>query len=1052
MARRIPHVAWDVLTAESSRQDQPIKVDSAAWYRWLETATTFLFESPAGSFTARRERASNGRGGWYWRAYRRRAGSLKRAYLGTATDLTLARLHTTAARLVDAEEGAERMSVAPTQPPPPAEWTPPLLMTKLAGPQVAAHRLSRPRLLAHLDAGLQVLLTVVAAPAGFGKTTLLGDWLDSRTFGGTADRHISGARLSLEPADNDPTTFLRYLIAAFQTIDSTVGASALQLLQTPGHPSLDRLMALLVVDLTALPGHIVLILDDYHVIVTAAIHAAVAWLLEHLPARCHLVLATREDPPLPLARLRARGQLVEMRAPAMRFTEEETAIFLTETMGLPLAHFEVRQLEQRTEGWIAGLHLASVALHNRSDHERFIAGFSGNHRYIVDYLVDEVLATLPDSIQSFLLQTSILDRLSGSLCDAVLAGQQHRWTSEPAASNLSSGDILVALERRNLFLNALDDDRAWYRYHHLFADVLRARLMHSASREDVADLQRRASAWYEQAQLGHAAVQHALAAQDWQLATRLIMQFLGSVWSRGEIQTVDGWLNALPEAVIAANHDLSMTHAATLIFTEQRQRAQGRLEDAERAIEASVPGERVRSAQGAVAAMRAIVAHARGDLAGLIDHARQALALLREGQPYFANALLGSAHAFLITGNVQAPLERMIRTTIAPHRARGDFLPLVHCYCLLARLYMLRGRLEHAAAEYAGVIAVMPRPSDMPLLVSSTPYYVGMATLHYERNQLERAAECAALAMTLIRGPVVLDADTLLRGYLVYARVSESRGKIDDARAALDELAATIDGQSVASLIRRRAAAARAAFDTRQGAYARAADWVASCGLNLDDAPTFIDEAEYLTLARVHLALQGAMGSTDQLPKVAALLDQLLEAAEGDGRVGSSIEILLLRARVFNAQAQPIEARASLEQALALAEPAGYVRSIVDEGETIAELLRDVEQGQPSAYRTMLMTCLPGSAERALSAAPELPSQTGTRVEADGLVESLTPRERDVLRLVVAGASNRMIADTLVISIGTAKKHVNNILGKLQLENRTQAAIWAREHGAGGAS
>src|SRR5256884_2165532 len=511
-----PTIQGETLVYRQDGQEQVLTVDTAAWFAWLETASTFSFVSETGRFTARREQASHKRGGWYWKAYRKQHGKLSSRYLGKSETLTLARLQTVAQTMVaaldetapdtDAEEARSPAQAA--APGMQSDALTPLLATKLHRPLPRAHLVRRPRLAARLTQGMMGPLTLVSAPAGFGKTTLLAQWL--------AESGMPVAWLSLEAGDNELVRFLSYLIAAFQTLDPHLGAGALTLLQMPPPASAETVLALLTNDVGSHGrdgGDFVLVLDDYHVIDAKPIDQALTYLVEHLPPQMHLIIATREDPQLPLARLRARGHLTELRATDLRFTPSEAAGFLNQGMGLNLSAEDITALERRTEGWIAGLQLAAISLQGHEDAASFIRSFTGSHHFVLDYLVEEVLGQQDARVQMFLLRTSILNRLCSPLCDAILLD-----------SSISGQATLEYLERANLFVVPLDNERRWYRYHHLFADLLRQRLHQSgaASSGEVSELHRRASQWYEVHALEIDAFLHAAAANDVERAERLI--------------------------------------------------------------------------------------------------------------------------------------------------------------------------------------------------------------------------------------------------------------------------------------------------------------------------------------------------------------------------------------------------------------------------------------------------------------------------------------------------------------------------------------------------
>src|SRR6266566_3585116 len=604
-----PTVQGETLVYRQDGQEQVLTVGTAAWFAWLETASTFSFVSEEGLFTARRERASTQRGGWYWKAYRKQHGKLSSRYLGKSETVTLARLQAVAQDLAAGFVSAEEADLPPASLRTQRDPLHSLLATKLHVPRLRAQFIRRSHLVERLQQGMERALTLVSAPAGFGKTTLVAQWL--------AESSTPVAWLSLEPEDNDPVRFLSYLIAALQRLDPHVGTAVLPLLHAPRPAPPERVMALVINELIAGAARdFALVLDDYHVISAEAIHRALIFLLGHLPSHMHLIIATRADPSLLLAGLRARGQLAEVRAADLRFATDEVSDFLREVMELDLEAWAIAALERRTEGWVVGLQLAALSLQGGIDVATFLAAFTGSHRFVLDYLSEEVLSRQPAAVQTFLLHTSILERLSGTLCDAVtgLEGSQA---------------MLEALDRANLFVVPLDEERGWYRYHHLFAEVLKSRLQQAESTL-VAELHRRASAWYEQHEMFAEAIQHALAAPDLERAARLIEDHGISFALQGQTHTMLGWLNALPEAVIRRHARLGLYSAVMLLFTNQVEAAETRLHDLEQGLQVTVPNDQERVIRGQIAIIRANLLRSYGDLALALAFARQALELLPE--------------------------------------------------------------------------------------------------------------------------------------------------------------------------------------------------------------------------------------------------------------------------------------------------------------------------------------------------------------------------------------------------------------------------------------
>src|SRR3989440_6882680 len=621
-----PTVQGETLVYRQDGKEQVLTVETAAWFAWLETASTFSSVSETGSFTARREQAGHKRGGWYWKAYRKQHGKLSSRYLGKSETLTPARLQTVAQTMVaaldetapDTDADEARSPAQAAAPGMQSDALTPLLATKPHPPLPRAQLVRRPQLAARLTQGMMGPLTLVSAPAGFGKTTLLAQWL--------AESGMPVAWLSLEAGDNELVRFLSYLIATFQTLDPHLGAGALTLLQMPPPASAETVLALLTNDVGSHGrdgGDFVLVLDDYHVIDAQPVDMALAFLLEHLPPQMHLVIATREDPPLPLARLRARGHLTELRATDLRFTASEAAGFLTQVMGLNLSAEDIATLEDRTEGWIAGLQLAALSMQGHHDVAAFIRAFAGDHRYIVDYLVEEVLQCQPEPVRSFLLQTSILDRLHGPLCDAVLL--------TPSGSGQ---ETLESIEHANLFLVPLDNERRWYRYHQLFADLLRQRLQQRSASSpgdevrDVTALHSRASVWYEDHGLSIEAFHHAAAANDVARAERLIEGEGMPLQFRGAGAPVLNWLESLPRTALDARPSLWVTYASTLLFSGKNTAVEEKLQAAEAALQGTEPDDKTRDLVGRIASMRATLAVIQHDGETIIAQSRRALEYL----------------------------------------------------------------------------------------------------------------------------------------------------------------------------------------------------------------------------------------------------------------------------------------------------------------------------------------------------------------------------------------------------------------------------------------
>jgi LuxR family maltose regulon positive regulatory protein len=1016
--------------------------EDPAWFAWLDDVSSFAFQGQRGSFTARKE--TKQRGAMYWYAYRKREGTLAKKYLGKTTDLTFARLEDVASMLhADPPTAARMFEPTPSPPaqretdlppahgdgsrvdpplvlaphaPPTTQGDPlaPLLWTKLHLPRPRAQLVPRSQLVERLQQGVAGALTLVSAPAGFGKTTLLAQW--------RASTRTPVAWLSLEPEDNEPTRFLTYLIAALQTLDPHLGARARALLSPPQPAELEIVLTVLVNDLMRGPGEaFALVLDDYHVVDAAPIHQALTYLVEHLPSQMHLIIATRSDPPLPLARLRARGQLTELRAAELRFGAAEAGAFLEEVMGLHLAQEDVITLQTRTEGWVAGLQLAALSLQGRANPSDVLSAFTGSHRFVLDYLSEEVLSRQPTAVQTFLLSTSVLSRLSGSLCDAV-TGQQE------------SQALLEALERANLFVAALDDERGWYRYHHLFADLLRSRL-HQAMPTLVPDLHRRASTWYEQHDLVGDALHHARLAPDLDRAMRLVEQYTHELVFRGQAHTVLSWLASLQDELVRTHPRLCLSQALLLLFSGQLGEALLRLQEAEQSVSHLTPADEAQVFLNQVATVQAYLLFFQGDLAHSVALAQQASDQLAERPVQVRDATdLIAAHRGLLSGDVRRVEEqRVTRLPSALSVGRDVFAMevFVHLTSILlhARLLRLQGRLRQAAATYEQM-AQFQGEHEGALLHPG--YCFGLGELCYEWNDLDAAEHLLEQGREVLGGPLTLAADAIAQGYASLARLHQARNNNTGALAIVEAFATLAFARQFAPAPLAFVGAVRAQLELMRGHLAAAVRWAEASGLSASDDPCYPREQEYLTFARVRIAQGRASPTGPFLVEALHLLERRRSDAEEKARLGSVLEILLLQALAFSALGKGTAALPVLERALTLAEPQGYIRLFVDEGEPMVALLRQAyAQGIAPDYVATLL---------AAAGAPKLPAPS----PADSLLEPLTEREREILRLLVAGLSNAAMARELVITLGTVKSHVNHIYGKLGVQSRSQAI--ARAH------
>jgi len=874
---------------------------------------------------------------------------------------------------------------------------------------------ARPRLIARLNEGSTRPLTLLSAPPGFGKTTLLGEWV--------AQAMMPVAWLVLDADDNDPVRFWSYFIAALQQIDATIGSSSLGLLQSPTAASMESMLKVLVNEIDSFPeDHVeasfpneiegrrtgfILVLDDYHVIETPDIHRHMSFLLDHLSPHMHLVISTRSDPPLQLARLRARDQLIELHESDLRFTKSEAVQFLNETMSLSLTSEQIAALEKRTEGWIAGLQLAALSLRDREDMSGFVRAFTGSNRFVFDYLMDEVFARQTENIQSFLIQTSILERLNASLCNAL-------------TGRADSQAMLEELERNNLFLTALDDERHWYRYHQLFADVLLHRLTEK-SLTALAEYHLRASGWFENEGLATGAVNHALAAHAWERAARLMDEAGESLRLRGEIATLTNWIQALPESVRRSHSALCLTYARGLINVGRYTEAEAFVLEADHWLEGNAQPNDVEldSLRGKIFALRAQFANTRNEYTQAIELAQRAEQLLPlDDVSWRSGASLILAGALRFTSNWLRANETF-QEAAALKESIGDYSNAVFALSSRGEGLEAIGKLRQAAQQFEEVLqrAQGWRVPNIPV----TGYaLVGLGRVRYEWNELETALQ--DIQTGLERGQKAGNMDVLLRGYHARARILQAQGDIEGALTALDEADAVGDKMGVAQ-VKNWISAWRAQAWLARGETEAALDW----------ASHFVGPMQEAVFPSVQIVLAKIWLSQHEPEKALPLLEHALQSTHAVGRLGNAIHILAVQAIVYHAQGQNEQAFTTLEHALELAEPEGYVRVFVDEGAPMARLLR----------RMLTRSAALEYIHKLLEALGE-PANVDIPIPAN-LIDPLSQREREVLRLIVDGATNKEIADELVLTVNTVKRHISNIFGKLHVSNRVQAVAQARE-------
>jgi LuxR family maltose regulon positive regulatory protein len=889
--------------------------------------------------------------------------------------------------------------------------TVPLLQTKLFVPPPRPDLLSRPRLVRRLEDGLRPgqRLTLVSAPAGYGKTTLLSEWA-----AGT-DQPV--AWLSLDAGDNDPVRFWTYVVAALRQVDPDLGRGLPDALRSPQRPSMEGLLTPLINQFATLAEPLVFVLDDYHLISASPIHEGIAFLLEHLPGHTHLILATRADPPLPLARLRGRGQLTEIRQADLRFTTEEAAAFLNAVFGLDLSSRELAVLEARTEGWITGLQLAALSMEGRDDVATFLSAFGGSNRYVLDYLTAEVIQRQPKDVQTFLHQTSILDRLSGPLCDAVIGigeeASQPEGKATPFPTFEDSQALLERLEAANLFVVPLDDRRVWYRYHSLFADLLQARLM-EVYPDCVPELHRRASVWYEQAGMLDEALEHAVAAGDEARAARIVETHGRSLLLRGELTTVLRWIGSLPEEEIERSAPICVIHAWALLLTGQPASVEPRLDRVEQLVPPSSPS------LGDVAAIRTYLAAQHGDVPGTTTLAELALERLpsaRLGERAVVFFALGGAR--FLQGDIDGAVEAL-RNAAAVGQEGGNVHLAASALSSLADIQVSRGKLHEAEATAQEAVDLVTGPDGRPLPIAAGAVSA-LAELAHEWNRLDEAIAYAREAVALAR--LWGNADPLSFAYLTLADVLIAAGLFDEARAALRDAEHLSRDVTLSPSFLPAWRANWVRLWLKKGNLTEAQEWAEALAR---ESTVTANERETHVLAQVELAL----GRPDAALDAAS---RLLEVARAQGLTAWVVRGLALQALIYRARGHQAQALSALGEALTRAAPEGYVRSLVDLGPAMAPLLREAAaQGITPDYANDLLSAL--SVSEGISA----PSR------AQPLVEPLSDRELEVLTLVAEGLSNRDVGRRLHIAESTVKSHLNHVYGKLAVDNRTQAVAKAR--------
>ena len=860
----------------------------------------------------------------------------------------------------------------------------PLLATKLHIPEPRLELVPRTALIERLNNGIRRKLTLISAPAGFGKTTLLSEWI----FHG----ELPAAWVSLDNGDNDPAHFLKYVLAALQRVEPKVGNASATLLQSPQQPPFEAIITSLILEIEDIPNDFVLVLDDYHSIETSAIHQLVEFLISHLPPKMHLVVATRVDPGFPLARLRVRNQLNEFRVSDLCFTKEEVALFFNKTINLDLSSQDIAALESRTEGWVAGLQLAALSMQGRSDIPRFIKAFAGDNRFIVDYLAEEVLHRQTPDVQSFLLKTSILNRLSESLCDY-------------ATGQKGTQEILEGLERANLFLVPLDIQRRWYRYHHLFADLLRQRLQQKDAGM-MCRLHLKASEWFETNGFREEAIEHALAANEFERAAHLIEEYTSAKWHGGGQVTLLKWLGELPNEFKMRKPNLGLCHARVLFQSGRQEAAEKLIDHLERTNETPEASTNI-AFQGRIAAIRAYMATRKGDLPSISKYSQQALDYLSEEDSTWRSIIATSSGiAHDLQGDGRAAINAHFEAVEAARKAGNVYLYLINrLWVTIALKYA--GRLPEAMSLCRQLLNEI-NDKTLTFNVAAGHVWGTWGELLYELNELDEAHRYAKKGVELLEQGH--DVSHLGHRYCCLAKILCSKEDLAGAKEIVSKMDRLSRSSVIPPWVTTQIKAVKARIYLMKGNTDALVKWVEECGLKPDDACTWEHDVEQIVFARILIAQR-------RFEEAIELLGRLIVENEKAGRVLNQIETLIIQALAFKKLKNELIYMATVKKALSLAEPGGYTRVFIDEGRPMAELLEKLLDAKEDVPRAFVKKLLPAFKLRRIVK------------HLDGLPEPLSERELEVLRFIAAGLPNKKITEQLFISMSTVKTHLRNIYG-----------------------
>jgi LuxR family maltose regulon positive regulatory protein len=885
----------------------------------------------------------------------------------------------------------------------------PILATKLYIPHPRSKIVLRPRLVERLNEGLAAAckLTVISAPAGFGKTTLVSEWV--------AGCGMPVAWLSLDEGDNDPARFITYLVKALQTIQAGIGEGLLAALQSPQPLQIETILTTLINEISTIQGQFLLVLDDYHLIDSQPVDQSLAFLIEHQPPQMHLVIATREDPQLPLSRLRARGQCTELRAADLRFTSAEASEFLNQTMGLDLSVEDVTALEARTEGWVAGLQLAAISMRDHKDTAGFIQSFTGSHRFVMDYLLEEVLHQQSESIQVFLLRTSILERMCATLCEAVLLA--------PAGSGQAT---LEALEHANLFIVPLDSERRWYRYHHLFGDLLRNRLGQSLTPGGIVELHIHASQWHENNDLMLEAFRHSVAANDIERAERLMVGGGMPLHLRGVVTTILDWLEALPTPVLDTRPLLWVRSATLSLVAGQTTGVEEKLQAAEAALAASLqgtePDDKTRDLIGQIAVARANLEQTQFHTDMIMVQARRALEYLHPDNLSDRSAATRAIGAAYYWQGSWVEANRALTEALFLAQTAGDITNTISASIGLGQVQDNQNQLHLAAETYQHVLQLIGDYSP-PNTVSA---YLGLAQIFYQWNDLDAAEQYAEQGLQLAQQYDQIF-DRIIMSELHLVLIKLARRDVIGAAQIVSQAEQTARQKNYTFRLPNIAFFQTLIF-LHQG--------------NIDAAAQLTRQNDIpLMRARVHIR-QGEPSAALEV------VEPLRQQAEAEGFARRLLDVMTVQSVALYAHGEKKKAVELLNKVFAMAEPEGFIRLFVDEGEPMPQLLLEAaSQGVKLDYVAKLLAAFEVEKQPVRAVSPGK-SEDKPDLPTDGtLIEPLSQRELKILQLIALGLSNREIGERLFLALDTVKGHNRIIFDKLQVQSRTEAVAIAHQLG-----